>query len=128
MAVTHALSLGKDDAHAGATAALGFRVDVTREDDAVRVCPVGELDLSTVDQLRARIDEAMAAGAAHVILDLRKTTFCDSAALHLVVEADMNAARNGTRFAIIAGPPAVQRIFEVTGLCRHLPFVDVPRG
>ena len=106
-------------------AAVAFRVDVAREHGAVRVCPVGELDMATIEQLRARIDEAFAAGAGRVILDLRQTTFFDSAGLHLAVEATAWAARNGTSFAIIAGPPDVQRTFDVAGLS-ELPFVDAP--
>jgi hypothetical protein len=43
--------------------AVAFRVDVAMEHGAVRVCPVGEVDIATVGRVRARIDEAMAAGA-----------------------------------------------------------------
>ena len=108
-------------------AAVEFRVDVAREHGAVRVCPVGEVDTATVGQLRARLDEAMASGSARVILDLRATTFLDSSGLHLAVEAAAWAARTGTEFAIVAGPPDVQRTFDVAGL-GELPFVDVPAG
>jgi anti-anti-sigma factor len=62
-----------------------------------------------------------------VILDLRGTTFLDSAGLHLAVDATASAARNGIQFSIIAGPPDVQRTFIVAGLS-ELPFVDVPAG
>jgi anti-anti-sigma factor len=109
-------------------AAAAFRVDVSREPDAVRVCPVGELDMATVGRLRARIDEAIASGIRRLILDLRQTTFVDSAGLHLAVDTDNSARRNGTTFAIIAGPPAVHRTFEIAGLSSQLPFADAPRG
>jgi anti-anti-sigma factor len=108
-------------------AAAEFRVDVAREHGAVRVSPVGELDLATIGRLREQIDDAMASGAGRVILDLRQITFLDSTGLHLAVEVDVHAARTGTGFAIIAGPPAVQRTFEAAGLSERLPFVDVPR-
>jgi anti-anti-sigma factor len=109
-------------------AAVAFRVDVAHERGAVRVSPVGEVDMATIGQLRARMYEALAADIGRVILDLRKTTFFDSAGVHLAVEADTRAKRNGTEFAIIAGPRAVQRTFDVAGLSERLPFVDVPRG
>ena len=108
--------------------AVEFRVDVTRERGAVRVCPVGELDMATIARLRVQLDEAMASGAGPVILDLRETTFLDSSALHLAVEAHNRAVRDGTGFAIIPGPPLVQRAFNIAGLSDRLPFVDVPRG
>jgi anti-anti-sigma factor len=122
--------MGRDVAptvgHAEATSApVKFRVDVTQRIGGVRVCPVGEVDLATVAQLRACLEEAIASGARRVILDLRDTTFLDSSGLHLAVEAVASAASNGTEFAIIAGPPDVQRTFDVAGLS-ELPFVDVP--
>lgn len=109
-------------------AAVSFRVDVAHERGAVRVSPVGDVDLGTVGRLRERLDEAMDAGAGRVILDLRGTTFCDSSTLHLAVDAHDRAVRTGIEFAIVAGPPGVQRTFDITGLSDRLPFVDVPRG
>lgn len=116
-------------AHAEAMrAAAEFRVDVAREHDAVRVSPVGELDVATIGHVREHLGEAMASGAGRVILDLRETTFLDSSALHLAVETHDWATRSGAEFAIIPGPLAVQRAFDVTGLSARLPFVDVPRA
>jgi anti-anti-sigma factor len=109
-------------------AAAEFRVDVAREHDAVRVSPVGELDVATIAHVREHLGEAMTSGAGRVILDLRETTFLDSSALHLAVETHDWATRSGAEFAIIPGPPAVQRAFDVTGLSARLPFVDVPRA
>jgi anti-anti-sigma factor len=101
-----------------------FRVDVRREQGDVRVCPIGDVDVATIGRLRARMNEAFAAVADRVILDLRATTFLDSSGLHLVVDTDTWATRSGTEFVIIAGPPAVQHTFDVAGLSGRLPFVD----
>ena len=109
-------------------AAAKFRVDLARERDAVRVSPVGELDVATIGHVREQLGQAMASGAGRVILDLRETTFLDSSGLHLAVETYDWAMRSGAEFAIIPGPPAVQRAFDVTGLTTRLPFVDVPRA
>lgn len=126
-AVNGELTRAGDGDAAAMLAAVEFRVDVAREHGAVRVCPIGELDMATIGQLRARLEEALASGAGRVILDLRATTFLDSSGLHLAVETTASAARSGTEFSIIAGPPDVQRIFDVAGLS-ELPFVDVPSG
>ena len=109
-------------------AAAAFRVDVAWERDTVSVSPVGEVDLATIGSLRAHTREAMAAGPGRLILDLRETTFVDSTSLHLAVELNEWAAGAGAQFAIIPGPPVVQRTFEVAGLIDRLPFVDVPRA
>ena len=109
-------------------AVSAFRVDVAQERDAVRVCPVGDLDVATVDPVRARIDDALASGAGRLILDLRQITFLDSAGLHLAIDTLRQAKWNGTEFSIIAGSPSVQRTFALAGLRSRLPFVDAPRG
>ena len=108
--------------------AVSFRIDVAEERGAVRVSPVGEVDLATVGRLRERLDESLDAGVGRVILDLRGATFCDSSTLHLAVDANDRAVRMGIEFVIVAGPPGVQRTFDIAGLSDRLPFVDVPRG
>jgi anti-anti-sigma factor len=108
--------------------AVKFRVEVAREPAGVRVTPVGEIDMATIGRVRARFDEALDDGAGRVILDLRETTFVDSTALHLALDVDARAKAQRTTFAIIAGPPVVQRTFDVAGMTALLPFVDVPHG
>jgi anti-sigma B factor antagonist len=105
-----------------------FRVEVEPERDVVRVCPVGEVDLGTVDEIRAQLQELESNGFSRLILDLRRTTFLDSSGLRLAVEVNAQSAADGFAFAIIAGPPAVQRAFELSGLSSHLPFVDPRAG
>jgi anti-anti-sigma factor len=107
---------------------IDFRVEVAREGGGVRVRPVGEVDVATIGRLRARMDDARAAGADRVILDLRATTFLDSAGLHLALDMAAWATRNRTEFLIIPGPAAAQIAFDASGLRSQLPFVDVPRG
>ena len=101
-----------------------FRVDVTPERDAVRVSPVGEIDLATAGEVRAQLQELTSAGFTNVILDLRATTFLDSTGLRLVMDTHSAAHRDGIAFAIVAGPAAVHRVFEVAGLSGRLPFVE----
>ena len=109
-------------------AAVEFRVEVKRDGGSVRISPVGEVDLSTIGRLRESFDEARATGASRLVLDLRETTFLDSTGLHFAVDIDGWATNNGTEFAIVAGPPAVQRTFDVAGFSDRLPFVEVPRA
>jgi anti-anti-sigma factor len=113
------------DAHEQAPrAGVDLRVGVVHEHGSVRIRPVGDVDLAGIGYLRARTNEALAAGADRVILDLRATTFLDSTGLHLAVELDAWARRNGIAFAILAGPRGVQRAFDAAGLGAQLPFVD----
>ena len=105
-----------------------FRVDVEPEREVVRVCPIGEVDLGTVGEVRAKLDELRSNGFSHVILDLRGTTFLDSSGLRLAVEVNADSANDGFAFGIIAGPPEVQRAFELAGLNSRLPFVRARPG
>jgi anti-anti-sigma factor len=99
-----------------------FRVEVQPERDRVRVHPVGDLDLTTVAEVRAHLEELITAGFSDLILDLRRTTFLDSSALHMLVEINSAAANDGFELTIAPGPPNVQRAFELTGLDTQLPF------
>jgi anti-anti-sigma factor len=101
-----------------------FRIEVEPERDVARVRPMGEVDISTVDDVRATIEELRAAGFKRLILDLRHATFLDSCGLRLALDVTSSSAADGFEFAIVPGPPGVQRVFEVAGLSSHLPFID----
>ena len=105
--------------------ATRFRVDIVPDRDAVRVSPVGEIDLSTVSEIRAELHELKEVGFTRLVLDLRGTTFLDSTGLHLILEEYAAAQADGAQFALVAGPPEVQRVFELTGLGAQLPFSDL---
>jgi anti-anti-sigma factor len=100
-----------------------FRVEIEPDRDAVRVCPIGEIDLSTVGEVRAQLDELRSAGFSRLILDLRRTTFLDSSGVRLALDVHTASAADGTEFAIVPGPQDVQRTFEVAGLSDRLPFI-----
>ena len=102
-------------------------VSVQTDDGVVTVALTGELDISNaqrVEQELQRVEEDDAAGA--IVLDLRKLVFMDSTGLRLVVAADARARERGRRFALVAGPEAVHRVFKITYVDRRLDFVDDP--
>ncbi|MDP9262358.1 MAG: STAS domain-containing protein [Actinomycetota bacterium] len=99
-----------------------FRVDIAPERDTVRVTPVGELDLATVSQLDDQLRELRQAGFRRFVLDLRELLFMDSAGLRLILRFDARAREDAIDVALIAGSPAVQRVFEVSGTLELLTF------
>jgi len=101
-----------------------FRIDVEPERDSVRVAPVGELDLATVDKLRAEVDRLRESGFTDITLDLRGVRFLDSTGLRLVLELDAAAREAGQQLALIRGSEIVQRIFVVTQVAERLHFID----
>jgi anti-anti-sigma factor len=50
------------------------------------------------------------------VLDFAETTFMDSMGVHAVLAAEAYAGREGVRFVLLPGPPAVQRVFEISGI------------
>ncbi len=101
-----------------------FRVEVEPSRDVVRVVPVGELDLATIDTLRQEVDRLHEAGFNRLVLDLRRLRFMDSTGLRLVLEIDAGSRNDGRDFSLVRGPQAVHRLFEVTNVTDRLDFVD----
>lgn len=99
-----------------------FRCQVAHEHDHVRVVPVGELDMLTAPEVEATVGELRGSGVEHVVLDLRKASFLDCGGLRTILSLDAAAQADGVRFELIAGPPGVQRIFEITHVLGQLTF------
>lgn len=83
----------------------------------------GELDLATAPKLEARAG-AVAAQRRPVILDLRELLFTDSTGLRAILMVRELCAEQRCEFLVIPGPPAVRRLFELTGLHDRLPFLE----
>jgi anti-sigma B factor antagonist len=103
-----------------------FRMVVQTERDVVRVCPFGEVDMGTVEQVREQLERVTATGAKHVVLDLHGVTFLDSTGLHLVLDADAASRAQGWEFGLVGGPADVQRVFDLTGARARLPYPTAP--
>jgi anti-anti-sigma factor len=101
-----------------------FRIDVEPARDSVRVAPAGELDIATVDKLRAEVDRLRESGFSKLVLDLREVRFLDSTGLRLVLELDQAARDASQDLQLIRGSAVVQRIFDVTQVTERLHFVD----
>lgn len=103
-----------------------FRVDVRPNRSQVLVAPAGELDLATVTELREQLTALREAGFREVVVDLRGLTFLDSTGLRLLVAEARALGACAGRLLLVPGPPAVQRVFAVTGLDAVLDFVPRP--
>jgi anti-anti-sigma factor len=76
----------------------------------------GELDLSTVHQLKSALAGSVTTGQMR--LDLSGLTFIDSSGLHAIAECAR--AENGNGPVILEGVSSrVHRIFEITNLVQH---------
>ena len=101
-----------------------FRCELEPERERVRIRPIGEIDMATVPDVEAHLSELTAAGFKEVILDLRSASFLDSTGLRLILEWDARSRADGFNFSLVAGPPTVQRLFDLTDTTRRLTFID----
>jgi anti-anti-sigma factor len=115
-----------DNAITGDTAAsrpVGDAPSPTRraaEPHAWVVAPRGDLDLASCDQLAARLDEVIDAGAVILVLDLGEVDFVDSSGIREIVRAARRLDDNGGRLLVENASGATQRILEVTGILEQL--------
>jgi anti-anti-sigma factor len=100
-----------------------FSVEVLPDRQRVVVVPHGEVDMATVDQLAAEIEELVDRGFDTIVLDLRATSFLDSSGLHLLLS---QSTRTDAQVTVIDGTPAVRRAIDVAGLRHRLRFEAAP--
>lgn len=75
----------------------------------------GELDVQSVDELRARLNEAIDAGNKRIVMDLAEVSFIDSLSLSALVGARRKLGDDG-RLALVAVHEYVRLILQATGL------------
>ena len=97
-----------------------------RDDGAVTLRVTGELDLGSAPTLKKALEKAEDQNPQSVVLDLSQLTFMDSTGIRAILQARARATAAGRRLALVPGPPNVQEIFAVTGLDKHLTFIDSP--
>jgi anti-sigma B factor antagonist len=101
-----------------------FEIEIVERDDAVVLVVEGEIDIATAPLLEQRLTEAEAGDAPRLIVDLDRVSFMDSTGLQVLVAHTLSET-NGRRLRLTKGSPQVQRLFTVTGMVDHLPFVSL---
>jgi anti-sigma B factor antagonist len=80
-----------------------------------------EIDITNAEGLRTALDRAAGNGRETLVVDLTRTRFCDSAAIHALVDAHKRARAGGGQVLLAVSGAAVPRIFEIAGIDRVLP-------
>jgi anti-anti-sigma factor len=110
---------GYDDAQSSAPFALRLE---PMEGGWVRVCVEGELALTSASLLELAVERELEADR-HVLLDLSRIDFIDSAGLRAMTALVRSAKANGRRLKLSADLPLhARRLMEIVGL---LPFVPI---
>jgi anti-anti-sigma factor len=104
----------------------GFGVTSRRDGGRLVVVPTGEVDIATVEALRAEL--ATRESGEGVVLDLRGVEFLDTSGIQVAVEVWRASREEGFELSIVRAGPRVHRVFEIAGLEGVLPFADGPEG
>jgi anti-sigma B factor antagonist len=82
----------------------------------------GDLDLNSVDELRAGVGPACTAGD-EVLLDLSELKFCDSTGVGAMVWLHRRATAAGGRLLLCAPRRHVREVLRISGVDRAIPVV-----
>jgi anti-sigma B factor antagonist len=96
-------------------------ITVRSEHGAVIAAVTGEIDISTVAQLRERLFE-LADNGGTLIVDLNRVTFIDSAGLGALVGTARRAAAHGGSLHAICAQPQPRKLLWMTGVDRRIPL------
>ncbi|MEU7691013.1 STAS domain-containing protein [Microbispora hainanensis] len=93
-----------------------LRIQTTPSEAGVRVAVHGDLDLSGVPELRARLRQALATyGPGHVEIDLAGVGFLDCAGARSLLWADAHVRERGGRVTFVRPAPPVSRLLRLLG-------------
>jgi anti-anti-sigma factor len=96
-------------------------IEVRHEQGYAIVTAAGEIDISTVTQLRERLFEIAVSGAP-LVVDLNQVSFIDSVGLAVLVGAANRAASHGSSLQVVCAPPKIRQLVRLTGLDRRIPL------
>jgi anti-sigma B factor antagonist len=106
------------------TNAPRFHVDVDQDQAGVTVTVTGDVDLSTVGPLERARERALSNSPSRVLIDLRGVSFIDSSGLKFLIETDRLSRAGGWKLQLVRPAQTAMRVLVVTGVEKHLPFVD----
>ena len=79
-----------------------------------------EIDITNADQVREDLLSVLNQGAALLIADLSRTTFCDSAGVSALARSFRRAEASQSDMRLVVSTLAVQRVLALTGIDRLL--------
>ena len=102
-------------------------ITVRRDRGVVIAAVTGEIDISTLDQLREYLFELADHGAT-LIVDLNRVTFIDSAGLGALVGTARRAAKHGGSLHAVCARPQTRKLLWMTGVDRRIPLTATVDG
>jgi anti-sigma B factor antagonist len=84
-------------------------------DGGTEITIFGELDLATIEPVKAAVEEALES-TGQVVIDMRACPFVDSRGIAVLAHAAVGLQEQGRDLLIRGAQPRVKRILDVSGL------------
>jgi anti-sigma B factor antagonist len=85
-------------------------------DDTRVISVTGEIHVTTAPEFSTRLNDAIAAGARGVVIDMSGVEFIDSTGLSVLLNGLRRVTRADGKLALVVTNPTVLRLFEITRL------------
>ena len=85
------------------------------------VRPPAKIDVTNADALSATLLAVPGRGQATLVANMKRTHFCDSAGLHVLVRAQERALAEGGELRLVIRNAGLLRMFAVVGLDQMFP-------
>ena len=104
-------------------------LDITVRDEqgCVIVAVAGEIDITTVTQLRERLYE-LANNGGTLIVDLNRVTFIDSTGLGALVGTARRVEEHGGSLFAVCSQPQPRKLLWTTGVDKRIPLAATVAG
>jgi anti-anti-sigma factor len=94
-----------------------FELSEEQFDADTRVISVtGEIHVTTAPEFSTRLNDAIAAGARGVVIDMSGVEFIDSTGLSVLLNGLRRVTRASGTLSLVVSNPTVLRLFEITKL------------
>lgn len=99
---------------------MSLAINTTAAGDIQAIAVVGEVDVSNAAELREAVEQAFAAGAKRLEIDLSQVSYIDSTGIGVLVGAAHSAAEADAGFAVLKPQANVKRILGMLGVEKDL--------
>ncbi|HEU5384554.1 MAG TPA: STAS domain-containing protein [Streptosporangiaceae bacterium] len=90
-----------------------FRASVSAGESGPVITLSGEVDLSTIAELRDLITAQLAGGTVHLTIDVSGMSFADSASMRVLMLAAMTLRKRGGGLVLLRPQPVLARLLEI---------------
>lgn len=97
-----------------------MKTTITEKDGQFVLAIEGELDTDTCSQFKEDIEPLMTSAPKAVEIDMKELAYISSKALRILVSLQQHVAAGGGTLKVKNVTPAVQEIFDMTGLSASL--------